>query len=170
MMYDTLDRPLLFLDVDGPLVTFRLRPEGLDHSPGCSVIEPSAAAADPLLNRFNPDDGRRLLGLGCRLVWATTWMAEANEVISPLIGLPQLPVVDWPDTDEEPRHGLYWKTEYLVRWAAGKPFVWLDDEIRDVDRRWVSGHHSGRALLYRVDPYVGLTDADFSSIHQWLAK
>jgi hypothetical protein len=64
MRYDTLDRPLLFLDVDGPLVTFRLRPEGLDHSPGRSVIEPSAAAADPLLNRFNPDDGRRLLGVG----------------------------------------------------------------------------------------------------------
>jgi hypothetical protein len=59
MMYDTLDRPLLFLDVDGPLVTFRLRPEGLDHSPDRSVIEPSAAAADPLLNRFNPDEVRR---------------------------------------------------------------------------------------------------------------
>jgi hypothetical protein len=46
----------------------------------------------------------------------------------------------------------------------------LDDEITDVDRRWVAAHHPGRALLHRVDPYVGLTDADVTAIRQWLAQ
>jgi hypothetical protein len=56
----------------------------------------------------------------------------------------------------------------LTRWAAGRPFVWLDDEITDVDRRWVAGHHPERALFQRVDPYVGLTDAEFSAVRRWL--
>lgn len=45
--------------------------------------------------------------------------------------------------------------------GGGRPFVWLDDEVTDADRRWVKAHHPGRALLHRIDPYVGLTDADF---------
>jgi hypothetical protein len=46
--------------------------------------------------------------------------------------------------------------------------VWIDDETTDADRHWVMSHHLGKALLHRVDPFVGLTDADFSSIRQWL--
>jgi len=64
---------------------------------------------------------------------------------------------------------LPWKTAYLTRWAAGRTFVWLDDEVTDADRRWVRAHHPGKALLYRVDPFVGLADADFALIRQWLA-
>jgi hypothetical protein len=95
-------------------------------------------------------------------------MAEANEVISPRLGLPALPVVEWPETDDGPEHGLHWKTVFLTRWAAGRPFVWLDDETTDADRRWVAAHHPGPALLHRVDPDTGLTDAAFSPVRQWL--
>jgi hypothetical protein len=156
---------LVFLDVDGPLIPFKAR----------SVARPVGARAhllsefgNPLLDRLNPEDGRRLLTLGCQLVWATTWMAEANEVIAPLLGLPQLPVVEWPD-DDEPSGALHWKTAFLTRWAAGRPFVWVDDETTEVDRRWVEATHRGRALLHRIDPHVGLTERNFSTIRQWLA-
>ncbi len=104
------------------------------------------------------------------MVWATTWMAEANEVVSPRLGFAELPVVDWPDDDEETMRGLHWKTAFLTQWAAGRPFVWLDDEITDVDRRWVRAHHPARALLHRVDPYTGLTEADFVTIRRWLQE
>lgn len=110
------------------------------------------------------------MSLGCQLVWATTWMTEANEVISPRLGLPDLPVVEWPDGDEDPERGLHWKTVFLTRWAAGRPFVWLDDETTDADRRWVKAHHLARALLHRVDPYTGLTEADLSTIRRWLVR
>ena len=52
---------------------------------------------------------------------------------------------------------------------AGRPFIWLDDEITQADRRWVQAHYPGKALLHRVDPFLGLTDVDFTQIRQWLA-
>src|SRR5690242_5116106 len=109
-------RPLLFLDVDGPLIPFRARPTGQ-----MSVTDQSG---NPLLNRLDPSDGRRLLALDCRLRWATTWMSDANDIVAPRLGLPPLPVVDFPD-EEVPERGLHWKTEPLTREAAGTPFIWL---------------------------------------------
>nr|MDT0660170.1 HAD domain-containing protein [Micromonospora sp. DSM 115978] len=156
------DRPLIFLDVDGPLIPFR--PREAEHRRTATTTD-----AHPLLHRLDPADGRRLLALGCELVWATTWLADANEVISPRLGLPELPVVTWPDETDDPPAGLHWKTMLLVAWAAGRPFVWLDDEITDRDRWWVDEAHRGRALLHRVDPDTGLTETDFAVLHRWLS-
>lgn len=170
MISGAAERPLIFLDVDGPLITFSARQAGRRLPSGGAVAGSPDECGNPLLDRLDPDDGRRLLALGCDLVWATTWMADANEVISPRLGLPELPVVDWPDTDDEPSYGLHWKTMFLTRWAAGRPFIWLDDEITDADRQWVATHHAGRALLHRIDPHVGLTESDFALIRRWLAE
>lgn len=81
---------------------------------GNDPADQPGAYSNPLLDRLDPDDGRRLLALSCDLAWATTWMADANEVISPRLGLPELPVVDWPDSDDEPPHGLHWKTGFTT--------------------------------------------------------
>jgi Swiss Army Knife RNA repair-like protein len=159
--------PVVFLDVDGTLIPFRARPAESTAVTAHRVTSVDAPG-NPLLDRLDPADGFRLLGLGCHLVWATTWMADANDLITPRLGLPQLPVVEFPD-DDEPGRGLHWKTAFLTRWAAGRTFVWLDDEITDADRRWVHAHHPGKALLHRVDPLLGLTAADFALIRQWLA-
>nr|WP_211247500.1 hypothetical protein [Cryptosporangium arvum] len=98
---------------------------------------------------------------------ATTWMADANEIVAPRLGLPELPIVDFPD-DAGPARGLHWKTKFLTQEAGGRPFIWLDDEITDADRRWVRTHHHEPALLHRVDPLLGLTDTDFAAIRRWL--
>jgi hypothetical protein len=127
-------------------------------------------SGNPLLDRLDPHDGPRLLALPGELVWASTWMAEANEVVTPRLGLPVLPVIDWPEADEEPQRGVHWKTRPLTRWAAGRPFVWLDDETTDADRRWVAAHHRQPALLHRVDPHRGLTDTDLSVVRRWLGR
>lgn len=169
-MTGTARRPLLFLDVDGPLIPFGAAPQQYPTFPAGS---PSPGAdSNPLLARINPQHGSRLMALPCDLVWATTWMADANECISPRIGLPQLPVVIWPephDVDEQDeRDRMHWKTRALVAWAAGRAFAWVDDEITDTDRTWVSVHHPGHALLHRVDPRQGLTTADYAALSEWL--
>ncbi|MFC4331659.1 HAD domain-containing protein [Streptomyces andamanensis] len=164
-MTSAAERPLLFLDVDGPLIPF-----GSSNAPPPAAALPAEPGGNPLLDRLDPAIGPRLLALGCTLVWATTWMQDANETVAPLLGLPRLPVVQWPatDPDDGPR-GLHWKTRPLVEWADGRPFIWLDDEITAMDHTWVTAQHPGRSLLHRVDPARGLADADFRTVGGWLA-
>lgn len=169
-MTGTGQRPLLFLDVDGPLIPFGAPPSQYPtYQPD---LDSPAAGSNPLLARVNPGHGPRLAALPCDLVWATTWTSDANEYLSPRLGLPQLPVVDWPepsDLDEQDeRDGLHWKTRALVNWAAGRPFVWIDDEITDKDRRWVRARRGAPALLHRVDPRQGLAEADYVVLGEWL--
>jgi len=167
-----MPRPLLFLDVDGTLLPIRgvPRPTTLDEWAEWQ------RSTNPALTGVDRDHGPHLRALPCELMWATAWMADANEVIAPLLGLPPLPVVDLgelpgashtgpPDDDTAP---LNWKTRALVAVAAGRPFVWLDDEITRVDRAWVAAHHPGPALLHRVDSHGGLTDADLAAVAAWL--
>ncbi|MDT0266107.1 HAD domain-containing protein [Streptomyces sp. DSM 44915] len=165
-------RPLLFLDVDGPLIPFGAPPGSYPTFHESSG--PVAVAGNPLLARLDPAHGPRLAALGCELVWATSWLAEANACVAPLLGLPPLTVVEWPEASEQDerdeRDGLHWKTRALVGWAAGRAFVWVDDEITAADRAWVATHHPGPALLHRVAARLGLTSDDYTRISAWLRK
>jgi hypothetical protein len=162
-MTDHAERPLLFLDVDGTLLPFGQDPQR----------QPGDAAPDSHLARLSPEVGFRLATLPCELVWASTWEDEANAEVAPRIGLPRLPVVNWPEPSAEGERedqwfGLHWKTRALVQWATGRSFAWADDEITDADRDWVSAHHRGRALLHHVDSSQGLINADFAALDAWL--
>lgn len=162
---DRARRPLLFLDVDGPLLPF-----GASEQRG-----PGDTDAAPHLSRLRLEAGPRLAGLPCTLVWATTWLEDANTEIAPRLGLPELPVVMWPEpTEAQEREdqwfGLCWKTRTVVDWAAGRPFAWVDDEITDADRGWVSGNHPAPAMLRSIDASRGLTDRDFAALDAWFGQ
>lgn len=165
---------MLFLDVDGTLL------------PTGGVATPSTLhewntrwqnASNPQLAAIDRRHGPRLLAMRCELIWATAWMADANLVIGPILGLPELPVADFGElpgiddpivTEHDRTAVLNWKTRRLVELAEGRPFVWLDDELTDTDRAWVAAHHPGPALLHRVDSQHGLTDADLTIAETWL--
>lgn len=156
---------LLFLDVDGPLLPFG----------GSGPSERRDTSDAPHLSRLRVDAGSRLAALPCTLVWATTWLEDANTEIAPRLGLPGLAVVRWPElTEAQEREdqwlGLCWKTRTVVEWAAGRPFAWVDDEITDADREWVSGNHPAPAMLRSVDASCGLTDRDFAVLGAWLGQ
>lgn len=97
------------------------------------------------LNRYH---GLRLLhaaeATGARLAWATRWHDLANQVLSPVLGLPQLPVAPCDPAKEKP--------ESVIPWLQGRRFAWLDDEQAVIDGCNGSG--------VKVDPGTGLTDTD----------
>ena len=170
-------RPLLLLDVDGPLNPFATRFRRLPLGYTTHLLKPPslvaryapapAEAVPPLRVKLRASDGARLRALPYELVWATAWGDEANDFIGPLLGLPRLPVVEWPHDVGPEVDGLLWKTRRLVAWADGRPFAWVDDAITDRERRFVAAHHGGPALLRRVSPRRGLRRADFTALARW---
>lgn len=164
-MTDQARRPLLFLDVDGPLLPFGGNPQ---------PAQPRTVAAGRLAG-LDSGTGLRLAALPCTLVWATAWQHDANAEIARRIGLAHLPVVTWPEPTgaherEDRWFGPCWKTRTLVDWAAGRPFAGVDDEITDADRGWVGAQHPAPALLYHVEASQGLTDQDFAALDAWLRE
>ncbi|GGL39797.1 hypothetical protein GCM10011588_63250 [Nocardia jinanensis] len=104
-MIDNVLRPLLFLDVDGPILPFGEHPQS----------SPRTVTSGSRFSRLSPGVGRQLATLPCDLVWATTWEDEANSEIAPRLGLPRLPVVHWPSPSVEHEHedrwfGLCWNS------------------------------------------------------------
>ncbi|MFJ6865330.1 hypothetical protein ACIQRS_14275 [Streptomyces termitum] len=169
-----MNRPLLFLDVDGPLNPYAAQPER--RPAGYTTIRvprPAAPEDDtgfpsrrrPLRVWLDPEHGRVLLGLGFELCWATTWRDDANRWIAPVLGLPELPFVDFgEDLFRERPDGVHRKTGPLVDHADGRPFAWVDDEQGEPDRAYVSAHHRGAALLHHVSPRIGLREDDFRAL------
>ncbi|MGV9561726.1 hypothetical protein [Streptomyces sp. NPDC003480] len=161
-----MDRPLLFLDVDGPLNPWAAQPERRPE--GYTTIRVALHPGRALRVWLHPGHGPALLALGYDLCWASTWMDAANRWIGPVIGLPELPYVDFgaglfalrPD-------GVHWKTEAIVAYARGRPFAWVDDEQTPADEAYVAAHHPGPALLHQVDPRIGLRRDDFAALTEF---
>ncbi|MBO0915146.1 hypothetical protein [Streptomyces laculatispora] len=168
-------RPLLFVDVDGPLNPYAAkrerRPEGyttLRVPRGGGAPEENGERLlrrRPLRVWLNPEHGPDLLRLDYELCWATSWMADANRWIAPVLGLPVLPFVDFGDAlFRERPDGVHWKTAPLLDYANGRPFAWVDDEQSDADHAYMTAHHSAPALLHHVNPRIGLREDDFRTL------
>lgn len=156
-------KPQLLMDVDGPMNPFRAH-WFAQRTPaeGYQFYELTPAGDQTYSVALNPEHGRRLLELASiyDLVWATTWGAEANRLIAPILGLPSdLPVVSQPSVLMSRRS---WKAAWIVDWVGHCPFAWFDDEINRPTRLWLASRDAvSPHLAHRVPAEVGLTDADF---------
>lgn len=163
-----MSRPLLFLDVDGPLNPYAAQKERRPE--GYTTIRAALEPGRPLRVWLHPGHGGVLLGLGYDLCWATTWMDAANRWIAPAVGLPELPYVDFTGAlfVERP-DGVHWKTERIVEYAKGRPFAWVDDEQGPADEEFVAARHHAPALLRHVNPRLGLREDDFDALRDFAA-
>jgi len=158
-------RPLLLLDIDGPLNPLRANWfPGPVPAPGYQFHELTPAGGIAYRVALNPRHGQRLRELAresFELVWATTWLEDANRLVAPLLGLPNdLPVIPL-HRPHAPRGKCSWKAEQILAWVGGRRFVWFDDEINRATRDWLASACPADHLAYRVEPHLGLVDADF---------
>jgi hypothetical protein len=187
----TLERAwgVLAVDVDGPLNPYMANPkrrpdgyqsyrltDGGDWYSGRDVRRHKG-----MLVWLHPDHGGQLLQLaadtGLELVWATTWGADANRLVAPAIGLPDLPVIDFCDADLDASDRRWrgtgrWKWSAVADYADGRPLAWLDDEHDDM------AYQAGRAdfaharttiptQLCHVDPRTGILSSHLDDIRSW---
>jgi hypothetical protein len=176
-------RPLLLLDIDGPLNPYRAK----EIPPGYELHEIQEGDKKWTL-LLNQQHGTELNALAeiFDLVWATSWEHGANRLIAPRLGLPDnLPVIIWPaDARETARPGLSWKTAHVSDWVGDRPFAWLDDEVGLADRDFLLAYDELRPggagsptrqgdvrsrtfFLHPVAPEHGLLQRDFELIREW---
>lgn len=172
-----MGKPLVLLDVDGPLNPYGAkptrRPEGYTtirvQLPMAIVARVPSAERRTLRVWLNPEHGPMLLAFAekhdAELVWATTWEHDANVHIGPVIGLPELPVIEWGFKAH------HWKFDGVLEYVGNRPFVWFDDDFGcfPMERHWFEGKR-GRApgRLHWVDPKIGLTQNDLDVAGEWL--
>jgi hypothetical protein len=176
-------RALIFIDIDGVPIPLRVPPMDPAHGWRSSAAGDADDCGNPLLQRFDPDDGRRLLCLPGELVWASTWMAQANEVVArpgsasrfcrSLTGrmstrYPNAGCIGKPCPSRDGRQAVGSSgstTRSPSPTADGSPLT---------TRTRHAHHRAGRTPLpwtqRRVDPQLGLTDADLAVVRQWLRQ
>lgn len=152
-------KPLLFLDVDGVLNPFPECPEGY------AEYELFPEDEEPV--RLARSHGEWLAELveAFDAIWATGWGAEANRVLCPFFGLPELPLVRLPDIPFDP----FDKLPAIAAFADRRPAAWVDDNIPPEARTWAASRPAP-TLLVEIDSAVGLTRVAVDELLAWAGR
>lgn len=153
------ERPLLLLDVDGVLNPYA--------APGCPAGYDEFAffpGEEPV--RLCEEHAKWLADLaGCfELAWATGWGHNANRLLAPFLGLPELPVVRFPPIPFQAHE----KVPAIDRFTGARPAVWIDDALTPEAYAW-AGDRTAPTLLIAADPAEGLVRPMIDDALRWAA-
>jgi len=170
-------RPLMLLDVDGPLNPHRAATPPTSgyqsfHLDGDSFTDPEGRPWQGGLRVWlDPAHGQMLRALAemADLVWATAWEHLANKLVAPVLGLPELPVIHFPHRNSYPLNQIFKRPE-VEAFVGDRPFGWFDDDFQLGDYEWAAERtRAGRPTCLRwIDPAVGLTQRDVDLLAEWL--
>jgi hypothetical protein len=148
-------KPLLALDVDGPIV--------LQGSVYDEPVFEAWAGEIPVTISTQVAERLDRLAQHFTLVWSSSWHKSANRWISPLVGLPSdLPWIDF-GRYRPARPGESRKLPGLIAWLKDRPAAIVDDEI-GLDMRAWAGVREAATLLVEVDPRRGLTQTQVEEL------
>jgi hypothetical protein len=154
-----MSRPILAVDVDGVISLF-----GFDEPPSSGTAR--FEMVDGVLHCISLPAGDRLQRLAdvFEMVWATGWEQKANDYLPHLLGLPELPVLEFGGAA---RFGsAHWKLGPLDEYAQGRAAAWIDDSLDDSCYQWARDREHP-TLLVPTEPAIGLEEAHTEALLAW---
>ena len=163
-----LDKPLLFVDVDGVISLWGFDPADSDSRPAGGFL-----AVDGIPHFLSSEAGAHLLDLASdfELVWCTGWEERANEYLVAALGLPgPLPVVALDD-HRGPGHTTpaHWKLDAVEAHAGERPLAWIDDALNEACFGWAESRPAP-TLLVETSPESGLRAPHAERLRSWAAS
>ena len=143
-------RPMLLLDIDGVLSPF-----GAGPPPG---FNREAFGECEVVWSARHREWLAALSSLFELVWATTWEHSANGAMSPVLGLGQLPVIEF-----DRGSGDTWKLASVQEFVADQPMAWIDDDLYLDAFTWAR-EREAPTLLIRTSSSVGMTGDHFEQL------
>jgi hypothetical protein len=153
------DRPALAVDVDGVISLFDF--EQLPQGAGVRW-----ELVDGVLHCISLAAGERLRRLAdaYELVWATGWEERANDYLPRILGLPELPYLEF---EGAARFGTaHWKLGPLKEYAGERALAWVDDSFDESCYEWAEAREAP-TLLVPTEPNVGLEEAQTEALLSW---
>ena len=154
-----MNLPLLAIDIDGVISLF-----GFEEPPSREVAR--FELIDGMVHCISLAAGERLRRLGQHYdrVWATGWEEKANDYMPNMLGLPELPVLNFKGAA---RFGsAHWKLAPLDEYSKGRPVAWIDDSFDDSCYEWAR-ERADPTLLVPTEPAIGLEEAHTETLIAW---
>jgi hypothetical protein len=170
---EQIEKPLLFLDVDGVISLFGFR-EGYGLAAGDAPFEGCPPgrlhSISGVMHYISSACAVHLerLAESFELIWATGWEETANDYLPHLLGLPgHLPYLSF---DGRVRSGAaHWKIDAISTYARDRPLAWIDDNVDESCRVWAAGREAPTLIVETVR-HEGMRDEHVELLLGWASR